>query len=706
MEIVAILGQGGMGTVYKARQPELDRTVAIKILLPNLGTDPEFVERFQREAQALATLSHPNIVAIHEFGKEEELCFFVMEYVPGQNLRTLFRRKALPPEEALLLVPQICDAIHYAHRAGIVHRDIKPENILLDLAGNIRVTDFGLAKLTGDGNKALTEPGALMGTPRYMSPEQFENPSGVDYRTDIYAVGVLLYEMLTGELPLGKFDPPSGTKGIDSRLDPVVLKALEKDPEKRFQRITELRVQPGPGRKSPVSRPRRKRLLLIPAIAIALLAASVPFWGRIFPPQPAAPSDPAVREEGPLTLEDLLFDERDAPGSYVFARPAENLPRSPFLAESAGDLEITAKNLDDMGVLNLSPSQMSRAYTATFFRWNLGFFAVECPDETTARKVQRQGDAWTVRKKWIRRRGKIVLLAFLTRKEFSWEIGFRQLVNRLSEKMGEKPPFPVPGVEFMELFDRELPPGSRFASHPSFSLEGDDFPDIPGKGVKGSFRATISPSRVEVLAVDIPDRLARAEFRDAFEDSIATAARQSRHTFGTLLLFLWTPLETKPARLDFYWIRTLYERRISGDIHGDPLKEMLSRAASMDPRLFFEWRDAGTPPHTKDLSRPNLTSVLLSLSETDTDFHWTGTPDLERIWNHVGRGKNGRITLLQPGEIRSVEKNVARVEILGHLSFEIGFRIREEKVVEFELLPSGRRIVRVGNSWKLENGDD
>ncbi len=133
---------------------------------------------------------------------------------------------------------------------------------------------------------------------------------------------------------------------------------------------------------------------------------------------------------------------------------------------------------------------------------------------------------------------------------------------------------------------------------------------------------------------------------------------------------------------------------------------MLSRAASMDPRLFFEWREAGTPPHTKDLSRPNLTSVLLSLSETDTDFHWTGTPDLERIWNHVGRGKNGRITLLQPGEIRSVEKNVARVEILGHLSFEIGFRIREEKVVEFELLPSGRRIVRVGNSWKLENGDD
>ncbi|MDP6959469.1 MAG: serine/threonine-protein kinase, partial [Planctomycetota bacterium] len=147
MEIIAILGQGGMGTVYKARQHHLDRIVAVKILSPQLGTTPEFIERFQREARALAGLNHPNIVTIHDFGKEGDLCYIVMEYVPGQNLRTLLRRNALSPEEGLNLVPQVCDAIQYAHRERIIHRDIKPENILLDSHGKIRITDFGLAKI-------------------------------------------------------------------------------------------------------------------------------------------------------------------------------------------------------------------------------------------------------------------------------------------------------------------------------------------------------------------------------------------------------------------------------------------------------------------------------------------------------------------------------------------------------------------------------
>jgi serine/threonine protein kinase len=237
LEILELLGQSGMGVVYKARQPKLDRLVALKILPPETGRDPAFAERFAREARALAKLTHPRIVGIYDFGQSDGLFYLLMEYVDGVNLRSLLRQGRLKPEEALRIVPQICEALQDAHEEGVVHRDIKPENILLDRKGRVKIADFGLAKLLGPktSDSVLTGSRQVMGTPHYMAPEQMEKPLQVDHRADIYSLGVVFYEMLTGELPLGRFDPPSRKVAVDGWLDGVILRALEKEPERRYQ---------------------------------------------------------------------------------------------------------------------------------------------------------------------------------------------------------------------------------------------------------------------------------------------------------------------------------------------------------------------------------------------------------------------------------------------------------------------------------------
>ena len=244
LEILRLIGQGGMGAVYKARQPALDRFVALKVLPPATAGDPGFAERFNREARALARLNHPNIVAVHDFGKAGTLHYLVMEFVDGANLREVERLGELTPEQALAIVPQICEALQFAHNEGIVHRDIKPENLLLDKRGRVKITDFGIAKMVGveAGPRNLTGAKDVMGTPHYMAPEQIEKPLSVDHRADIYSLGVVFYEMLTGELPLGKFQPPSKKVQIDVRLDEVVLHALEKEPDRRYQQASQVKT--------------------------------------------------------------------------------------------------------------------------------------------------------------------------------------------------------------------------------------------------------------------------------------------------------------------------------------------------------------------------------------------------------------------------------------------------------------------------------
>ncbi|MBX7244509.1 MAG: protein kinase [Candidatus Sumerlaeaceae bacterium] len=244
LEILGVLGRGGMGVVYKARQVRLDRLVALKVLHEQFSRDPHFIERFTREARALASLSHPNIVVLHDFGQVNDRFYFLMEYVDGSNLRQLIQSHKMKPAEALAIVPKLCDALQYAHDNGIVHRDIKPENVLLDRQGRVKIADFGLVKLLGQTppGQTLTQTGSVMGTPHYMAPEQLEHPEDVDHRADVYALGVVFYEMLTGELPLGRFQPPSKKVAIDVRLDEVVLTAMEREPERRFQHVSEVRT--------------------------------------------------------------------------------------------------------------------------------------------------------------------------------------------------------------------------------------------------------------------------------------------------------------------------------------------------------------------------------------------------------------------------------------------------------------------------------
>ena len=263
LEILELVGRGGMGVVYKARQKRLDRLVALKILAPKISQDPAFAERFAREARAMAMLNHPHVVAVHDFGQADGLYYFIMEFVDGVNLRRLLNAGKLAAEEALAIVPQICEALQYAHDHGVVHRDIKPENLLLDKEGRVKIADFGIAKLTrqtqssghascvepdaADGTRRvpasdLTAAGQIMGTPQYMAPEQIEHPLDVDHRADIYSLGVVFYQMLTGELPVGRFSPPSKKVQIDVRLDEVVLRALEKEPERRYQQAGEIKT--------------------------------------------------------------------------------------------------------------------------------------------------------------------------------------------------------------------------------------------------------------------------------------------------------------------------------------------------------------------------------------------------------------------------------------------------------------------------------
>jgi tRNA A-37 threonylcarbamoyl transferase component Bud32 len=253
LEILELLGHGGMGAVYKARQNKLDRLVALKIIRPESAVDAAFAERFTREARTLARLTHAGIVGVHDFGEvitrredaDHPLFYFVMEYVGGLNLRQLMDGEGLSSDQALAIVPQICEALQYAHDQGVIHRDIKPENILLDRQGRVKIADFGLARLIeGSGyDFTLTATHQVMGTPRYMSPEQMAGSHAVDHRADIYSLGVVFYELLTGEVPMGQFEPPSRKAAVDARLDDVVMRALAREPERRFQSAGELKLR-------------------------------------------------------------------------------------------------------------------------------------------------------------------------------------------------------------------------------------------------------------------------------------------------------------------------------------------------------------------------------------------------------------------------------------------------------------------------------
>lgn len=242
-EIETLLGRGGMGAVYRARQLSLDRIVAIKLLPFELGVQEEFAERFRREAKALARLAHPNIVAAHDYGQSNDGHFYiVMEYVEGEDLSARLRRGKVPAGEAVQIVAQVCDALAFAHAQGVVHRDIKPSNILLAQSGAVKVTDFGIVRWADDAAGASsTQTGELLGTPGYVAPEQTRPGATVDARADIFSLGVMLYELVTGELPQGVLRPLSRIDPAAGFLDRVIHRALQPDPSDRYPTVTDLR---------------------------------------------------------------------------------------------------------------------------------------------------------------------------------------------------------------------------------------------------------------------------------------------------------------------------------------------------------------------------------------------------------------------------------------------------------------------------------
>lgn len=260
-EILGLIGRGGMGFVYRVRQPALDRTVALKILDPALGRDPAFAERFAREARTLGKLQHPNIVSVFEHGEAGGFFYLVMEHVDGVNLRQAMQAGRFTPEQALAIVPGICDALQAAHAQGVWHRDIKPENILLDRDGRVKIADFGIARLVGDPQRdfTLTRTGHALGSAAYMAPEQHEKPHDIDHRADIYSLGVVIYEMLTGELPLGRFPLPSQRAEVGKRIDEIVLRTLEKERELRQQSAGEVKTEVEGAANAPTAEKPKKR---------------------------------------------------------------------------------------------------------------------------------------------------------------------------------------------------------------------------------------------------------------------------------------------------------------------------------------------------------------------------------------------------------------------------------------------------------------
>ncbi len=336
LEVVEQIGQGGMATVYKAYQPALDRFVAIKVLPATYAKDPTFMERFVREARAIAKLYHPHILPVHDFGEQDGTTYIVMEYVSGGTLkRRLKPNQPMPLRDAIDLTLQVCQALECAHRHNIVHRDIKPGNMLLRSDSFVLLSDFGIAKIL-EANTALTRTGVGIGTPQYMSPEQGTGSPNVGPRSDLYSLGIVLYQAVTGRVPFGSPgdapltislkhvneplpSPRQFAPDLPPLVEQVIVKALEKDPDRRFQSATEM-------------------IDALNNVNMALRGPSVGFSsafqavGSPFPPLPAAPGE----REGQISVP--VSPLPPSQGITCFRCSAVNLPGKLFCTTCGYDL--------------------------------------------------------------------------------------------------------------------------------------------------------------------------------------------------------------------------------------------------------------------------------------------------------------------------------------------------------------------------------
>jgi serine/threonine protein kinase len=310
-DVLSILGRGGMGAVYLAVQTALDREVAIKLLPLEVSADPDFADRFVREARAMAKLNHPHIVSVYDFGKTSEgHLYIVMEYVDGANLDTMIHGAGLAPAQAPHIAAQVCEALAYAHAQGVVHREIKPANVMVDQNGQAKIADFGLARLTDLTAEHLgtTGTGTIIGTADCMAPEQRKGMQ-VDHRADIYSLGVMIYEMLCGEVPRGAFAPPSHRVECDVRVDHFVKRAMQQEPALRYQSTQEMKTdvdaartpleKPERGPRNAESKTSRTRAAGIVAVGLVLAsAAGFVFWKKAHQPDAAEPSSSTFQSRG------------------------------------------------------------------------------------------------------------------------------------------------------------------------------------------------------------------------------------------------------------------------------------------------------------------------------------------------------------------------------------------------------------------------
>ncbi|MBI2900913.1 MAG: serine/threonine protein kinase [Planctomycetes bacterium] len=511
-EILDEIGRGGMGVVYRARQPALQRIVALKVLAPDKARSLLFQARFEREARILASLSHPNIVTIHDFGKEpldsaragEDSYFFAMEFVEGRSLRDVLREALPAPAETLRILGQVLDALDYAHRRDVVHRDLKPENILLDSEGRVKLADFGLAKLTGAEVPALTQSGTAAGTAHYMAPEQAADSEKAGPRADLYSMGVILYEMLTGRVPLGQFDPPSRRAPVPARVDAVVSRALAMEPEGRYGSVAEFRDA-----LTRAFRPPHRRIgPIVAALAVLALGAGVVALARRKRP-PLSVSNAASREDphpperpsGP-SIGDLGLDEL---GAVEMARTPEEIDS--LLRAPAAFTNLDARTVRQACLVRCPPS---------------GLLVLDLGDAEAPRPLQFPH-------LWAHRTGPLLLVAFA--RERKERAAFADLVRRLQMKLGigaEMPPLPLANVRFDAsdvpagwtkvegdfIFGDDTPTRDRF-------VRGERaWPGLRAEDVRAvycdSFRRA-GPAEIRVTAVEFPDQGAAARWKSDLE---------------------------------------------------------------------------------------------------------------------------------------------------------------------------------------------
>lgn len=281
-ELQGLIATGGMGAVYGAVQKSLERTVAIKILPKELSKDAAFCAGFEAEAKAMARLNHPNLIGVYDFGEVNGMLFIIMEFVAGQSIYHSANGVAIDPQEVIRLVAGICDGLAHAHENGIIHRDIKPSNVLLDLSAQPKIGDFGLARPI---EKKIEEGEEIFGTPHYTAPEVVNTPHSVDYRADIFSVGVLLHELLTGKLPADDPRPASAISHCSTRFDAIIRRATQALPAGRYTSAQELaadlraiQTSPASGipRSPAVAGPRPARPARTKAIVVKKQSSGMP----------------------------------------------------------------------------------------------------------------------------------------------------------------------------------------------------------------------------------------------------------------------------------------------------------------------------------------------------------------------------------------------------------------------------------------------